>query len=55
MLRTRDVKSCITVRLVALNRGARTGLFTNVTLQVPPGFGHVAKTVNRLQENWILE
>lgn len=55
MLGTGDVKSCVAVWLVALYRGTTVLFLTNVTFQTPSGFWHIAKSVDRLEENGILE
>ena len=55
MLGTGDVESCVAIWLVALYRGTAVLFLTNVTLQTPARFGHIAESVDRLEENGILE
>ena len=55
MLGTGDVESCVAIWLVALYRGTAILFLTNVTLQTPARFGHIAESVDRLEENGILE
>ena len=55
VLGTGDVESCVAIWLVALYRGTAVLFLTNVTLQTPARFGHIAESVDRLEENGILE